>query len=142
MARKRTHRGLPGRRLDRVVNAGPRVEASSALAVATPPPRTAPWRPPQPQPIRDAVAGPQFQHAQLYGPKHRAHKKVYATIAAYADAGIDDPAVREITHRVKLRAPDVLAIVRELEEQRWITVQWAPRPQLRNRYVIHNPPAK
>jgi hypothetical protein len=75
--------------------------------------------------------------------------KVYATIAAYADGGVDDPTIREIAQRVKIPPPasvvvdtnyHILAIVRQLDREGWITVQWAQERWQHNRYVVNGPP--
>ena len=133
MPRSRKRLGLPGRRLDRVVNAGPRVAASAAVAT-----------PPQPQPQRVARAdGPRFRYVQQYGPRNHDQMKVLATIAAFLDAGIGDPTIREIDRHAQLGLFPVVRIVNKLAEEKWIRVDWVRRDEQRrnarsNHYVITN----
>ena len=62
-------------------------------------------------------------------------KRVLAVIAAYQDEG-DEPSVREIATRAKLRGvPMLLALLRRLEADGLLRVEWAT-PPARNRYDI------
>lgn len=69
--------------------------------------------------------------AEIEGTKR---KRVLAVIAAYQDEG-HAPSVREIATRAKLRKPMLLALLRRLEEDGLLRVEWA-KPPARNRYEI------
>ncbi len=69
-------------------------------------------------------------------------KRVLAVIAAYHDEGLK-PSVREIAVRAKLRrgardVPTLLTLLRRLEADGLLRVEWAT-PPARNRYEVRLP---
>lgn len=61
-------------------------------------------------------------------------QKVLVLIAAYIDAGRDDPSIRELAERAKLHRVAVVAVVDRLECDGWLRVQRAAGR--RNRYSL------
>lgn len=75
--------------------------------------------------VRRALAAP------VGGTKRR---RVLVLIAAYIDAGRDDPSIRELAERAKLPRVAVVAVVDRLERDGWLRVRRAAGR--RNRYSL------
>ena len=66
-------------------------------------------------------------------------RRLYVLLAAYLDAGVNDPSIRELRQRAGLKdARVVLQLLHRLEEDGWIAIRPGGRGE-RNRYVLWSP---
>jgi DNA-binding MarR family transcriptional regulator len=87
---------------------------------------------------RMPVRGPRFAavlRMRIDGTKRH---RVLALIAAYLDAGVDDPSITELAERARLPRIAVVQLVDKLEADGLVEIERAPREDrlARNRYRL------
>ncbi|HET7052461.1 MAG TPA: hypothetical protein VFI09_00920 [Solirubrobacterales bacterium] len=81
-----------------------------------------------------AQLGPNTRRALVLPVEGTKRRKVLVLIAAYADAGRDDPAISELSQRSGLTYRQVVFVVDRLEADGWLEVRRSH--QRRNRYRL------
>jgi hypothetical protein len=87
-------------------------------------------------PIRRAARGPMFAAAVRTPVAGEKRRKVLTMLGAYADAGINDPAIRELAAGAKLPKSLVCRLVDLLERDGLISIARRRGPDRRNVYRL------
>jgi hypothetical protein len=87
----------------------------------------------------DPQVGEQFRYVlQLaqkaeFGP---IKSRVFLAVAAYADAHVSDPSLRQIAGRAKTTKPNAMFLLRDLELDGYIKVKWTKHRNQPHKYKI------
>ena len=63
-------------------------------------------------------------------------RKLLCLLAAYGDAGHQSPSMRVLASRMSIPMPEVMWLLRALEIEGWIEVEWTSSYDTPNRYMI------
>jgi SOS-response transcriptional repressor LexA len=87
--------------------------------------------------LRDPILGERARRALLVDAGGRKRRKLLVLLAAYADAGVEDPPLQALMGRAGIRSSrQADALLRALEEQGLIRVDWARGRPRRNHYEL------
>lgn len=97
---------------------------------------------PAPEPLDDdpmPAMGPCFKRAKEVAEDEEFPpilKRVFCVVAAYADAGVNDPSLRMIASRAKTTKPNTMFMLRRLEMRGLLRVVWAKVKDDTNVYTV------
>jgi DNA-binding MarR family transcriptional regulator len=92
----------------------------------------------QSSPLPKPVAGPLFRQAAKIDAGGDKRRKLLCLLAAYADAGIDDPSIAQLAKRAQIPRGIVVVVVEKLEAAGLLAVyRGDPTRQERNRYTLY-----
>lgn len=64
-------------------------------------------------------------------------RRLVILLAAYADGGNTSPPMRSLAARTHTTVPNVMYLLRWLEQYRWVEIEWATEPHMSNTYKLN-----